>query len=442
MSDEPIVDYLRSRAQVRPPMDLVGSIADAVQAVPQQRYSWFAPFIPAAAAVGAAAIVVVAAILVGQDGISAPPPGGSPSEGELASPTSEPTAQPTPAPTLVRPGDSVMIDAVDSDGRWGTVRLTRGDDLGGYDDGSVPEDSFVVEMHVQYVAEREPQPFEFGAGDWTLLGGPDGEAIEGRVPPGGRREATRPSLATYPGAIDVFTNALEGWLLFVVPRDAADFPLELRYQPLGLTEPVTTAYVRRPGAPPPPVALATPAPTPAPVTYVELDAYPFSIIESAEADDLFETPDTCTNPVAGYTVTYPDAWFTNTEIGDWPPCSWFSPVFYSVGEDENAVPPQVAIVLTFANTAYGYTDQPEFTVNNQLTVSGFDQAYRTELIGATSPAGEYFPHPPSYFYIVIVGDQPAETPTLRAQTDFDGAAEYELNKAVLDRIMALIEFDE
>ena len=33
MSDQQIAEYLRSRASVRPPMDLVASIGDAIQVV-------------------------------------------------------------------------------------------------------------------------------------------------------------------------------------------------------------------------------------------------------------------------------------------------------------------------------------------------------------------------------------------------------------------------
>ncbi len=226
-----------------------------------------------------------------------------------------------------------------------------------------------------------------------------------------------------------------------MPRDRADFPLELRYQPLGLVEVATAARVRRPGAAPDPVALATPAPTPAQVTYVELEAYPFSVIDSAEADELFDTPDTCTNPVAGYTVTYPDAWFTNTEIGDWPACSWFSPTFYDVGDDPNEVPPQVAIIFTVFEGTFGQFGPYDTTIDEMVLVDGFD-ARRREHFGQETPADGYTAHPPFYRYEVIVAPQPAVAPQPTADTDFEGAADYELNKAVLDRIMALIEFDE
>ena len=37
MTDDQIVEYLRSRAGAQPPMDLVGSIVDAIESVAQQR---------------------------------------------------------------------------------------------------------------------------------------------------------------------------------------------------------------------------------------------------------------------------------------------------------------------------------------------------------------------------------------------------------------------
>jgi len=441
MSDEQVAEYLRSRASVRPPMDLVASIGDAIQAVPQQRRSWFAPFVPAAAAVAATAVVLVAAVLVGQERDSGPPPGGSPTETPAGTATA---AAPSPStPAVIRLDDRAIVRAADSTGTWGVVTLTRGNDVGGYEDGSVATGDFVVEVHVEYVAEREPDPLTFGAPDWTLTAGPNRIPIGDLLEADGRVERDRPSLATYPGAIDIFSNLLEGWLLFVVPREAEAETLELVYQPAGTDEPVAVFLLRVPEAAPDPVAAATPGATPAPVTYVEQDGYPFTVIDSPEADALFETPDTCTNPEAGYTITYPDAWFSNTEIGDWPACSWFSPTFYDVGVDPNSVPPQIAIVITVEDMSFGFVCEPNSTVNELVTVAGFEGS-RLEHTGCPDPQGG--PETPRMFsryaYTVIVAPQPAEVPTLRAQTFFAGAADYELNRAVLDRIMALIEFDE
>jgi len=443
MSDEQIAEYLRSRASVRPPMDLVASIGDAIQAVPQRRHSWFAPFVPAAAAVAAAAVVLVAAVLVGQGPDAGPPPGSSPTE-VPATPTSEPSPSPTSVPALLEPGDSVTIDAVDPNGRWGSVTLTRGEDVGGYDDGSVADDGFVIEIHVEYTAEREPDPFLFGAPDWTVA--TLGRLTVGeQLSPGGQRELARPVLATYPGAIDIFDTPLEGWLLIVVPREAADEPLDLLYRHTSIAEAAAVIPIRAAGTPPDPVAGGGPEP----VTYVEKEGYPFTVVDNAEADELFATPDTCTNPEAGYTITYPDDWFTNTEIddvpaiGDWPACSWFSPTFFDLPEDSTSVPPQVAIIVTVHDTSFGFFCEPNATVNELVTVAGFE-ASRLEHSGCPDPQGGPEPAPmfSRYVYTVIVAPQPAEVPTLRAQTYFAGAADYELNRAVLDRIMALIEFDE
>jgi hypothetical protein len=440
VSDEQIAEYLRSRARVRPPMDLAASVADAVADVPQQRRSWFASVVPAGAALAATAVVIAAAVLVGPGRGVGPGPGGSPSGDSPAASTS-PITTPTPStPALIRADDRAIVRAADAGGTWGVVTLTRGQDVGGYDDGSVGADAFVVEVHVQYEPERAPDPEMFGAADWRITAGPSRIPIGDVLEPDGRVERDRPSLGTYPGAIDIFTNPLEGWLLFVVPREAAVESLELVYQPTGFDEPVASFLLRTPAPAPEPVAAATPGPTPAPVTYVERDEYPFPVIDHPEADELFGTPDTCTNPEAGYTVTYPDAWFTNTEIGDWAACTWFSPTFFDVGEDPNEIPPQVAIVIEAIDGEVGFNCEPDTTISEPVTIGGL-AARRWELVGCTEEDGTYIPHRTEYQYVLVTG-QPAQPRTLTATATFEGAADYELNKAVLDRIMALIEFDE
>lgn len=54
----------------------------------------------------------------------------------------------------------------------------------------------------------------------------------------------------------------------------------------------------------------------------------------------------------GYTVAYPDEWYTNTVIGDVRPCSWFSPTYFDVIDP--AVPPdEIAIFLGYFDGATG-----------------------------------------------------------------------------------------
>ncbi|MGH2417514.1 MAG: hypothetical protein ACRDFY_04205, partial [Candidatus Limnocylindria bacterium] len=93
MNDERIIEYLRSRGRVEPPFDLVASIGDALGGVPQRGASWFAPWIPAAAAVGAAALVAAMAMLLGQASNVGPSPAPS------VSPSPEESVAPSPSAT-------------------------------------------------------------------------------------------------------------------------------------------------------------------------------------------------------------------------------------------------------------------------------------------------------------------------------------------------------
>lgn len=432
MPDDPIIEYLRTRANVTQPPDLVGSVVDAVERTPQQRHSWFAPFIPAAAAVGVAGAVLIAALVVGQN----PRFGPTPSTGPVVDPTAAPTPAATEEPDAdgsLQPGDSLIIDAVEQGGTWGTITVERGDDVGGYPNASVSEDAFVVEVFVSYDAERLPDPETFGRDDWSLAT-TDGTAVGDLLELAPGTDPERPPLGTLPGAIDIFTTPTNGWLLFEVPRDAADKNLRLIYQPTDFDEQVTVIPVRDPGDPPDWIPSATPAPSPDEAGYVDREGLPFSVLDSAEADALFETPDTCTNPEGGYTVTFPDDWYTNTAIGDTPACSWFSPVFYEV-TDLDEVPAEIAITVMAFEGEYGFLYVDLYSEDVEVDgVSGrrFEHGYTKEVDAATD---QY-----QYNYLVRLGAE-AKGPRVWAITGTYLPGDYALNKAVLDRIMASLEFD-
>ena len=80
MTDERIVEYLRSRGRAEPPHDLVRSVMVAVDAAPPVRSS-FSAYLPAVVAAGAVAVVAALALLLGpgRDIGPAPTPSGSPS---------------------------------------------------------------------------------------------------------------------------------------------------------------------------------------------------------------------------------------------------------------------------------------------------------------------------------------------------------------------------
>jgi hypothetical protein len=117
--------------------------------------------------------------------------------------------------------------------------------------------------------------------------------------------------------------------------------------------------------------------------------------ENAAADALFLGRDECQNLRDGYQLIYPDDWYTNTEFRDLAPCSWFSPTFYEV-DDSGEVPDEIAITIEWISSDFGFFEDP----------------IRHEFEG----------------------------PNLVARTTRDMGGDYELNKAVLDRLMLTIEF--
>ncbi|MDQ3880758.1 MAG: hypothetical protein M3295_06780, partial [Chloroflexota bacterium] len=537
------------RSRVELPVDLIGSVVNAVATAPQRRVSWFAPVVPALAAAGAVAAVVAVALLLSQRAPSVgpapfsptpttiPEDGGLPidvvwdnrSEQSLVLTMAEdgaltayalvepcsvhnmivdvsgpftiglgPGGQPIeePAPTiydsaqadeaanellvriesngavsvepsssvatfipsgncpagapdgvLLEPGDSVEVPAVDTGGRWGTIHVERGEDRGGYEDAEIPDDMFVIELYVRYEVERLPDPQQFGSSDWSLRP-TDVDAehfflIEPTTLTGVARGpgGPQPSLGVYPGAIDVFTTPTEGWIIFAVPRREANLELELLYSPAsdeGVPAedfvPAARFIVREPGPPPRPAAAVTPSPAPGAPVYVEKDGLPFTVIDSPAADELFERTDTCTNPEDGYTVTFPDDWYTNTEIGDVPACTWFTPEFFEV-TDPNEAPDEIWVSIGVIDGTIGYIGTTIGYHSEELTVAGL-AGRRMEF--NSDPNGD--PSHRTYHYVFPLQEAPNER-TFAATTDTDWADDYELARAVLDRMMATLQFE-
>jgi hypothetical protein len=433
VNDEQIIEYLhnRHRGNFDPPLGAVSTVMAAVDGAPSKR-SWFASFMPAAAvaAIGAA---LVLAMLFGVGPNIGPGPGASEEASTIASPTPLPSsALPSPSPTrsgrpccpLLQPGDTVSLAATDGEGEWGTIRLERGDDLGGYPDAEIPPDTFLIEVVVVYDAQRMPEPARFGRSDWAVR--PSDPAADGSFVAEAQEFdrangiGLRPSmpLGMWPGAADIFSTPTEGRIAFAIPRRAADLRLELVYQ-LGGQE--QAFALRDPGTPPEPVAVATPQPT-----------SEAAIAEAAAmAASLFADPDTCANPTDGYTLSFPDAWYTNTATGDVPACSWFTPEFFEVAA-AGEPPEEIWISISVFDGQTGYTSLTEIYLNEQLEVDG-RTAYRVEY----NPNATTNPDFRGYHYVIPLGDN---GPTLSAGTSTDSAEDYLLAKAVLDRIMASFEF--
>jgi hypothetical protein len=354
-----------------------------------------------------------------------------------------------PEQALLVPGATLEIEARDADGPWGTIKIVRGREVGGYrlvsdyDLDPAATDAramffendpevFYFELDVTYRADRVPD--RFGASDWLLgtASGPQATAIER----GGAVQDLAPELSGASASGGTYT------LVFPVARSVAHEQLILVYRPGGRL--VWQAPVRDPGDPP--VAIETIAP-PLPVVegYVEQPDLPISVLFSETADDLLGRPDTCTNPEAGYTVTFPDDWWTNTAVGDVPACSWFSPAFFEV-PDPGVVPDGVAIVIhVYATGQVGGWGQA--LPVPQIESIGGHSARRTEQVGVGggfSPVGS---HEYQYTYWIEgrCCDEREASVIASARTVWqieDDPAEYILHKAILDRIMASMTVGE
>lgn len=158
----------------------------------------------------------------------------------------------------------------------------------------------------------------------------------------------------------------------------------------------------------------------------------FAVAPNPDADALFAIRDVCTNPDAGYELDYPEVWWTNTEIGDVPACSWFSPTFYEV-PDPSQRPPEIAIEISLRYDAEGLV-----VGEAQAEVGRVDgqPALRGEIGGSVGDPPDYR----AYQYVVLLGPSPGQGPNLVAYTDTTMGGDYALNKAVLDRIMATLKF--
>jgi len=330
---------------------------------------------------------------------------------------------------LLQAGRSVRLPIVSPDGAAGTITVERGEDVGGYP--LVPDPSsqthFFIELLATYDMDVAPETAQWGDLDWSIEGA-DGADVEAQLLRAFPEPEGRGALGNWPGAT-VPEDRYQGWMIFALPRDSANAALELVYRPPGVSE-ETRLAVRDAAGAPAPVAAEWPPPDP---VYVAQDGLPFTVLESAQADALFVDADMCTNPIGGYTVSYPDSWYTNTALDNVPACSWFSPTFYELNPSGD-MPEEIAMNITVFEGAVGFIWADLYT--EQLIVGGFSarRAETGKTIDPETPTDVF-----QYDYLVRL-DADSDGRRLWAFTGTDYGGDYELNKAVLDRIMASLEF--
>lgn len=179
-------------------------------------------------------------------------------------------------------------------------------------------------------------------------------------------------------------------------------------------------------AEPPPIASPHASPTfeatapaePSPSASPSPPPTPFPVRESEAADALFRRPDSCNNPEIGYTVTFPDDWYTNTAIGEQAACSWFTPDFFEV-DVPGGTPDEIWISIGMIEGIFGYNTLTPTESSEEIEIdghAGHRAEYRTlDDIGDTD--SDHL----TYHYVI-----PFDTtgPTLVAATDVDMADDY------------------
>jgi hypothetical protein len=185
---------------------------------------------------------------------------------------------------------------------------------------------------------------------------------------------------------------------------------------------------------PTPTATATPSPestdSPEPrpsSTPIEGEGG-FAIEANAEADALFAERFTCESVEEGFQVDFPAAWNANAEFGQVPPCSWFAPTEYETG-DPGELPDEVAIEIRVIDGARKYDG--EVTDRHEGVIGATQPATRVRVTDGDVER---------YEYVVQLGRTPEEGPNLVARTASDMGGDFDLNRAVLDRMMATMEF--
>jgi hypothetical protein len=162
----------------------------------------------------------------------------------------------------------------------------------------------------------------------------------------------------------------------------------------------------------------------------------FAVTPDPAADALFLARDDCQNLQDGYQLQFPDEWYTNTEIRDVPACSWFSPDFYTV-DDFDEIPEEIAIHIQWIA---GDSGSFEELISTEAGIVGGQPAARAEWAGAQGEGGQMPAEWRMYVYQIQLGPTPEEGPNILVTTTTAMGGDYELNKAIIDRMMATIEF--
>ena len=156
----------------------------------------------------------------------------------------------------------------------------------------------------------------------------------------------------------------------------------------------------------------------------------FTFTSNAEADSLFLDRFSCQNLDGGFEVDFPAEWNANAEVGGVPPCSWFAATEYEATGSLDDPPDEVAIEIRISDVDLLLVDA-EVSDRAEGFIGVTQSAYRVMV------STQDITH---YYYVVQLGRSFEEGPNLIAYTDTTMGGDFDLNRAVLDRMMATMEF--
>jgi hypothetical protein len=152
-----------------------------------------------------------------------------------------------------------------------------------------------------------------------------------------------------------------------------------------------------------------------------------------------EVLDTCHNVAAGYRVSFPAAWYTNTAYGGgMAACQFFNPGSFVVTSGRPARGVAISLSYVPEGTGIGRFSGPLWS--EEVTIAG-RRAVRSEWAG-TGEGGSSTPWVRRYEYVITIDEDSEVGPYLWASTTTGQAGDYETNKLVLDAMMDSLELPE
>jgi len=191
--------------------------------------------------------------------------------------------------------------------------------------------------------------------------------------------------------------------------------------------------------------LATPFPSPGAST----GDGEFGPIHSMAPEDAFANGEGCqvTNVITtvntesgfGWTISFPEGWYTNQETDDRSACTLFAsePIVFA---DDGTYPQSVEIVGNVPPGA-DFSTGGEITRTDEYTVDGVP-AVRYEVAASE---GGFSPDPAVLWAIAVAGSLPAEgndQPYLILSTGSSDSAELARRADILDRMVATLDIGE